>query len=617
VAGGARRGGRTRGARATVTMRTDGYAPIRDYAVIGDGRTAALVARDGAVDWLCLPNFDSPSVFARILDAERGGSFTLAPAEKYESERRYEDDSNVLETVFRTASGTVRVQDAMTLPQGDALVPLRELVRRVECLSGRVEMRFRLEPSFDFGRARTWFRREGSHWVTSSGTEAMGCAFWGVGDTELVEAGVEGMATLETGQSTLIALTAAHCEPLLLAGRADAEARLEQTRRFWMEWSARASYDGPWRSAVVRSALALKLLVFSPSGAIVAAPTTSLPEWIGGSRNWDYRFTWIRDGSYTLDALLGLGYDDEAHAFFWWLMHASRLARPRLETLYRVHGGTSTDEQEVARLAGYRGSRPVRLGNAAAEQVQLDVYGAFLNAVWRHVEAHGTLEAETGRSVAKVADFVAEAWQERDSGIWEVRSEPLHFIQSKAMCWAALDRAVKLAERDCVPDRRGHWRAEAGRIRRFVDDHGWDQAQESYVRAPEDSRPDGSLLTLFLVDYDDPRGPRLQGTLEAIRRELKDGPLVDRYRDDDGVGGEQGVFLTCSFWFADALARSGRLEEAAALMDDLVGLANDVGLYAEEIAQGSGEFLGNFPQALVHLALINAAVSIERARERR
>ena len=593
--------------------RHNGFLPIRDYAAIGDGRTAALVGRDGAIDWLCLPDFDSPAVFAAILDPDRGGSFSIRPTEAFEATREYLAGSNVLRTTFHTASGTVRVTDAMTLADESRLSPLREVARRIECLSGRVALTWTASPRFDYGRKAARLEQRGEHIVAADGRAALAFGAWNTGETVIRNATLASEFALSAGDRALISLVGAYAEPLVLVGRDDTEERLDATAAFWPRWSARAEYEGPWRDAVIRSALALKLLVFAPSGAIVAAATTSLPESLGTGRNWDYRFTWVRDAAYTLDALLSLGYDDEAHAFFWWLMHASRLTRPRLEVLYGIYGGGTTEEIELDRLRGYRGSRPVRVGNAAADQTQLDVYGAAMEAIWLHAQAHGELEAETGAEIAGIADYVAKAWRLADSGIWEVRSAPVHFVQSKAMCWAALDRAIKLAEAGLVPDRRVRWQAEADAIRAFIDEHGWDEARTSYRRAPELDDVDGSLLTLFLIGYDDPSSERMQGTLEAVRRDLGAGALIDRYRGEDGLEGSQGVFITCSFWMVDALARSGRIAEAETLMDELVGLANDVGLYAEEVDPATNDFLGNFPQALVHLGLINAATSLARA----
>ena len=593
-------------------QRDDGYAAIRDYAIIGDGRTAALVARDGSIDWLCLPDVDSPSVFARLLDARRGGSFTLAPDDDFETERRYEPSSNVLETTFRTSGGAVRVVDAMTLADRTWLSPLREVVRKVEGLAGSVRLSWRFEPRFGYARGRTTMGLRSGRHVASSGATALALATWGAGDEQRRGRGVEGTFDLHAGETALLSLSAAHQDPLVLTGRDDVEGRLERTRRFWVRWADACEYDGRWGETVLRSALALKLLVYAPSGAIVAAPTTSLPEWIGGTRNWDYRFTWIRDAAYTLVALLRLGFTAETRAFFGWVAHATAQTQPELKVLYRLDGALDADEEELPYLDGYRGSAPVRVGNAAAAQTQLDVYGPMLETVWLYAAEHGTIDVQSGRGIAKVADWVCRHWRLPDSGIWEVRSEPTHFVQSKAMCWVALDRAAKLAERGLIPDGRARWLREAAAIRQFVREQGWDGERGSYVRAPDLRELDASLLTMALFEYDDPAGPRVRGTIDAVRRELSEGPFVYRYRGDDGVEGEEGYFLTCSFWLAGALAKSGRVDDAIELMDELVALANDVGLYAEEVGP-DGDFLGNFPQALVHLGLVNAAVTIAQA----
>ena len=593
--------------------RVDGYAPIREYALVGDGRTSALIASDGSVDWLCLPNVDSPSVFARILDAERGGSFRLEPTAPFEAERRYLERSNVLETTFATAEGSVRVTDAMTLSDSSRLSPLRELVRKVDALAGIVPLRWAFEPRFDYGRAQTRIERRAGRWFALAGSSALVLSLCDVGEGELHDGAITGELSLAPGESGLFSLAATDKEPAVMPGREDSEARLERTKRFWLEWSDRTSYEGAWPDAVTRSVLALKLLTFAPSGAIVAAPTTSLPEWIGGGRNWDYRFTWLRDASWSLDAMLRLGYHDEAHAFFWWLMHASRLTQPRLQILYRIDGSIHTEERELSHLAGYRGSRPVRIGNGAREQVQLDVYGAVLEAIWLYGKAVGRLDGDTGREVGRIADFVAEHWSDPDNGIWEVRDERTHYIQSKGLCWVALDRACKLAEEGLIPDRGRRWRGAADELKAWVDEHGWDDRLQSYVRAPDLRELDASLLTLAVLGYDRDRSPRIEATVAAVERELREGPYVYRYRGDDGLKGEEGAFLTCSFWLVDAYARCGRLDDANALMEELLGLANDVGLYSEEINPRTGEFLGNFPQGLTHLALISAAVTIADA----
>jgi GH15 family glucan-1,4-alpha-glucosidase len=596
-----------------LVQRVDGYAPIRDYGVIGDGRTCGLVARDGAIDWLCLPNVDSPSTFARILDPQDGGGFLLAPVEAFDSEQSYIEGTNVLTTTFRTASGSARVTDAMTLTDTSFISPFREIVRKVEMLQGRVRFAWSVAPRFDYGRQEAKLARRYGRPCFSAGKNALAVSSWGVGETEFRERSVGGQFELRPGESALFSLSAAFQEPIIVPERRDTERRLEHAERFWTNWSSQVHYDGRWREHVVRSALMLKLLVFSPSGAIVAAPTASLPEWYGADRNWDYRYSWIRDASWTLEALLALGFHKEVTAFFWWIMHASRLTLPRLQVLYRVDGGPKADEKILGAFPGYRFSKPVRIGNGAAGQTQLDVYGSLLDAAARYVDAGFELDRDTGRELARIADYVAEHWHDPDSGIWEVRSKPTHFIQSKALCWVALERAVALAERGVLPDRRERWRREASAIQDFVEEEGWDDELGSYVRASDLRELDASLLTMALFGYRPASSGRIEGLLEAVQRELADGPFVHRYRGEDGVGGREGAFLACSFWLVDALAEIGRVDEAAKLMDELVALSNPIGLFAEEIDPVTHDYLGNYPQGLAHLALINAAVSIEGA----
>lgn len=600
--------------RVADSLRRD-YAPLRDYAVIGDGRTAALVARDGSIDWLCLPNLDSPSVFGAILDSERGGRFSLSPELPYEVTRRYLPDTNLLETTFTTQDGTVRVTDAMTLP-GDGLAPQRELVRWIEGLAGRVPMRWSAEPRFSYGAQQPRIERRGEVPVATVGGEALALCSWSAGQPQYGRASISGRFEVSAREQALIAIASAHGEPLVLPKRQQVEQRLSDTERFWRGWAGGRSYDGPWREAVLRSALALKLLVFAPSGAIAAAATTSLPESIGGERNWDYRFSWVRDSAFTLEALLTLGCPAEATAYFWWLMHASQLTHPKLQVLYRLDGGAAGAETELG-LSGYRGSRPVRVGNAAADQRQLDVYGELLQTCFLFSRAGGKLDLDLGRRLARTADLVCDLWREPDSGIWEVRSEPVHFTQSKIGCWTALRRAVQLAEQGQIPSgEAGRWRLEAKAIGKFIEEHCWSERKRSYVRFAGSEELDASLLLAILTGYGDSAGGRLGQTVDAIRRELGTGALLRRYSGDDGLRGGEGSFLTCSFWLADALARSGRVEEATETMEELLALGNDVGLYAEEMDPQTGDFLGNFPQGLAHLALINAAASIEDAQSR-
>jgi GH15 family glucan-1,4-alpha-glucosidase len=589
--------------------RIDGYAPIADYGAIGDGRTVALVARDGSVDWLCLPDLDSGSVFASLLDAERGGRFALAPEEPFEAERRYLPGTNVLETTFTTAGGSVRITDAMTLPDS-RLAPFRELARKIEGRSGRVPLAWRVEPRFGYAAAGVRFDHRAGLPVATAGSDALAVLSWDAGEPTVEDGAIHGRFEAVEGTRSLLSLSAAHGEPLVLPARADVDERIDATAAFWREWSSRRSHDGPWKEAVLRSALVLKLLVHAPSGAVAAAPTTSLPERIGGERNWDYRFCWVRDSAFTVDALLRLGCPAEANAYFWWLLHATQLAHPRLDVLYRLDGGTEADERTLP-LTGYRGSHPVRIGNGALEQRQLDIYGVLLRTAWLYAERTGGHDPDTGRRLAEIADHVCELWRQPDAGIWEVRSEPAHFTQSKQMCWVALDCALRLAESGSIPGRHAaRWRHEADAIRRFVDERCWSERVGSYVRHAGSEELDAGLLLGVLSGYSEPGDPRLERTIEAVRRELGRGPLVYRYTGEDGLTGGEGAFVTCSFWLVAALARTGRIDAAVETMEELLALANDVGLYSEEIDPETGDFLGNMPQGLVHLALIEAAATI-------
>ncbi len=589
-----------------------GYVPIGDYAAIGDGRTVALIARDGSVDWLCLPDLDSPSVFAAVLDSDHGGRFALRPEGPAQTQRRYLPDTNVLETIFTTSDGVVRVTDAMALPDSD-LGPTRELIRRVDGITGRVPMCWRLTPAFAYGAAATRLERRGAIPVAVYGRDALAVCSWEAGEPQIDAEAIFGRFETRESSSALIALCAAHQEPLVFPRREQVEARLEATTAYWRQWAADRNYEGLWRQAVVRSALALKLLFHAPSGAIAAAASTSLPEEVGGERNWDYRFCWVRDSAFTLEALLRLGCPSEAEAFFWWLLHASQLSHPGLQVLYRLNGGERAPERTLE-LDGYRGSRPVRVGNAAAAQTQLDIYGDLLQTALVYAEAGGHIDAETGRRLAGTADLVCQIWRQPDSGIWEVRSNPDHFTHSKMMCWVALDRAVRLSEAGHIV--RAHastWLRERLAIGDFIETRCWSEGLGSYTRQADGDELDASLLLGIILGYESPDPGRLAATVDALGVGLGTGPLLSRYSGDDGLRGGEGAFLCCSFWLADALARIGRSDEATQLMEQLIPRANDVGLYAEELDPDTNELLGNIPQALVHLALINAAVSISKA----
>jgi GH15 family glucan-1,4-alpha-glucosidase len=598
------------GEHAEPVRRTDGFIALRDYAVIGDGRTTALVGRDGAVDWLALPNLDSPTVFAAVLDADQGGRFALQPEVPFRVSRRYLPGTNVLETTFITDAGTVRVTDALTVYDDATLCPMRELQRRIDAISGSVPMSWVLQPRFGYGGQRPRLSWRAGIPIAAQGSAAMAVCSFDAGQPGLGEDTVTSRFTASEGNRALLVMTFTEQEPLIFPSRTDCDARMTHTVAAWREWSTRRSAPDRWREAVLRSALAIKLLVFAPSGAIAAAATSSLPECIGGERNWDYRYAWIRDSVFTLDAFLRLGCIAEARSYYWWLMHANQMTYPRLRVLYRLDGGASTRERTLP-LAGYRGSRPVRVGNGAADQLQLDSYGELLQTSSLYADAAGELDTDVARRLARVADFVCASWQHLDAGIWEVRSGSRHFTHSKMMCWVALDRATRLAERGLIPHRQlARWRSTQAQIRQFLHNECVSRRRGCYARSAGSDELDAAVLLGLLQGYSDDTDPVMRATVEAVDAELRTGPYVHRYQGEDGLQGNEGAFLPCSFWLADALARTGRVAEAVTLMDELVGLANDVGLYSEEIDPGSGAFLGNLPQALTHLALINAACTI-------
>jgi GH15 family glucan-1,4-alpha-glucosidase len=504
----------------------------------------------------------------------------------------------------------VRVLDAMTVSE-HGLEPMRELARSVEGVAGQVSMRWRFTPRFGYAAGKPECGWRHGVPVASYGCDAVAVANWDAGQPAWNDDAVSARFNIVAGGRALFALAAANREPLVLPARHAVEQRFAETVRFWESWTGARTYDGRWRDEVLRSALVLKLLIFAPSGASVAAPTASLPEEIGGERNWDYRFCWTRDSHFAIDALLQLGSDEDAKSLLWWFMQATALTAPRLHPLYRLDGGLHVTERTLP-LAGYRQSRPVRVGNAAIRQTQLDIYGHLFETAWLYSEGRRALDADMGRVLARIADYVCHIWRQPDSGIWEVRNGPFHFTHSKVMCWVAVDRAVRLAERGELPARHmDRWTRESAAIVAYVESECWSDTLGSYTRAAGDARADASLLMLPLVGYG--RRDRISATIDAVIRELREGDFVYRYRADDGVPGGEGCFVNCSFWLVSALARVGRVDEATALMERLVARANDVGLYSEEIDPKNGDFLGNFPQALVHLALVDAALALDRA----
>jgi GH15 family glucan-1,4-alpha-glucosidase len=587
--------------------------PIADYALLGDGRTAALASVEGSIDWMCVPRFDSEPVFGRLVAGDAGGSFSIRPVDGRPLDRRYRDGSTVLETRWKTDSSEVRLVEGMIGDVAGRLLPRTILVRRVTVEGTPTDIRIRFDPRKGLPGTPP---RSDQRWGT------LMCR-WGALVVGLraepglrIVPGEESVIEVGPGSPMTFVLTVADREPLSLVGPTYAARLLEETDHWWRGWSSSLEYDGLLRPAVVRSAITLRLLTYSPSGAPVAAPTTSLPESIGAGRNWDYRFSWPRDASIGVDAFLPLGQTEEARSYFYWLLHATRLTRPRLRVLYTVEGKPGGKEDEVDGVGGYRGSTPVRIGNGAGEQHQLDVYGWVLHAAWLRDRAGQRLPGEEWRAMADVADFVAKRWRDPDAGMWESREEPAQFVHSKLMAWVALDRAVRMARSRRVRRRRlARWGAARDAVAEEVRARGFDERRGTYVRAYGSSDLDGSLLLLPQLEFEEPGSPRISGTVEAVRGELSaGGPLVYRYPPDtDGLPGREGAFLACSSWMVQALALTGRAEEAAELLEDLWARANDVGLFAEQIDPATGEHLGNFPQALTHATLIQAVLAVQPA----
>lgn len=591
---------------------------IGDYALIGDGRSAALVSRAGSIDWLCWPRFDSPSIFASLLDAESGGYWRVAPRGQASFERRYLSGTNILETTMRTATGTVILRDLMSVwseaEKRGSLVPEHEILREIEIVTGEVDVEVVYEPRPDYGRRRPLIRPRG------------GLGLWcEVGGTTLILQhdlslhvtpdghGARGVAHLRAGERRVLSLVISKEAPAVIPPLgAPARERLDHARRWWRDWSGRCGYQGPYREAVLRSALALKLMVYAPSGAIIAAPTTSLPERIGGVRNWDYRYCWLRDASLTVRALLDLGYDGEAEALVSWMLHTTRLTWPELQVLYDVFGEAHLPERELRHLAGYANSRPVRVGNDAQRQLQLDVYGEVIDAVARHVAVTGDLDRATSRFLIGLGETVRRRWREPDEGIWEGRAGRHQHTHSKVLCWVALNRLVALAENGLLRSPVERFRTEMEAIRTEIESNGFNRELGSYTRLFNGQDLDGSLLLLPYYGYLDGAHPRLRSTCARIQERLGRGALVYRYLETtaDGLPVGEGAFGICSFWLVDCLARGGEIQAAHRAFAELLGYANDVGLYAEEIDPETGAALGNFPQAFTHVGLINAALTL-------
>lgn len=604
-------------------QRSASYPPIGDYGLIGNRHTCALVSRDGSIDWCCLPYLESPSVFAAVLDAARGGRFRVAPEAGTRCDRAYVGCSAVLRTTFTTASGVLRLHDFLPIRQGrgeEVSHSAHMIVRIAECLEGRVDVRVEWTPRPNYARDDVRVARQGTLVVASGSHGPLWLAGLPVGDaTEIRGGGVDARVTLRRGEALHLLCgwgDAAPGEPRELAERFR-----EHTLKWWERWEGDCAVEPearPWRAQVLRSGMVLKLLTNERSGAMAAAPTTSLPEEIGGIRNWDYRFCWVRDSSMTTRAFITLGQRGDGVAFLQFLERAAQQHNDpaRIQVLYGLNGEARLPEYTLGHLDGYACSAPVRVGNDAALQRQLDVYGELLQAAYELLRIGAALSPEQQIWLQGVADHVCQVWRLPDRGIWEVRGPERHFTYSKLMCWVALDRAIRIAERlGWERDLRG-WRREREVIRASILEQGYDAERGTFVQRFGGTQLDASNLLIPLVGFLPASDPRVQGTIDATLRELTEGGLVRRYLPEtaaDGVGGGEGAFVICTFWLVDALALSGRTAEAWEVFDTVLGMANDLGLYAEEIDPGTGAFLGNFPQAFSHVGLINSAHFLGRA----
>jgi len=599
--------------------------PIADHALLSDRHSAALVDKAGSVEWLCFPRFDSPSVFGRILDDD-AGHWSIRPTSDFDVQRRYLDDSLVLETTFRTADGTLRITDALALgPDNDdhrlGIGAPHLLVRAVTCLAGEVEVDVSYRPRPEYGLVTSTLN------TVDGGVTARGGAEWLVltAPMELTTADstASGRRRLTTGETLHFALHRSTLgeTPARVWSQEDLADALDRTVGSWRSWAAlHQSYDGPWRDLVHHSGRVLQALSYQLSGAIVAAPTTSLPEGVGGERNWDYRYSWIRDASFTMEALWVAACPDEAEDFFAFMTTAGAAslgAEHELQIVFGVGGERDLTERELPHLSGWRDSSPVRVGNGAWKQQQIDVYGELLGSAHRLADQLTDMDADVRRFLVELADAAAQRWREADQGIWEVRGEPRHFVYSKVMCWVAVDRAITLADALQASDKVDGWKRARDEIRETVLREGWSEHANAYTQHFGSADLDASSLVLPIVGFLPADDPRMRATIDAISQGLTDERgLVFRYRPEggvDGMTGEEGTFVLCTFWLAHALALAGQVDRAREVFERAAGYANDVGLLAEEVDSRTGELLGNFPQAFSHIGLVNAAWAISEA----
>ena len=606
------------------------YLPIEQYGVIGDLHTAALVGRNGSIDWLCLPRFDSPSVFGAILDDRIGGRFRINATGSVTNRQLYVPDTNVLVTRMVTGTGVAELYDCMPIESdvhGDR-ARRHDLLRVIHGVRGTVELELVCQPAFDYARTGHTVR-EVPH----------GCVFTADADVEgkparlsllasvplTIEGGTaRACFTVQEGEWVGIVLEWVnndHQPATMLPPTLALRHRVQETVDYWQRWLGRSTYRGRWREQVARSALALKLLTYAPTGAIIAAPTTSLPEWIGGPRNWDYRYSWVRDSSFIVYALMRIGFVEEAAHFIDFLTTKCLdiTAGKSLQVVYRIDGSTDLEEHVLDHLEGYRGSKPVRIGNAAKDQLQLDIFGELLDSIYLYDKYGSPVSYDVWKNLTWMLDWLVDHWQQPDDGIWEVRGGRQSFVFSRMMCWVAFDRALRMANKRGLPAPWNRWEETRTAIYEDVMAHGYDPKQGTFVQHYGAPWVDAANLLMPLVKFVAPTDPRMLGTIEATRKRLVSDSLVYRYDPEcaapDGLAGEEGAFSLCTFWWVEALTRAGRLREARLTFEKMLTYANPLGLYAEEIGH-SAEALGNFPQGFTHLALISAAFNLDRALDR-
>lgn len=601
--------------------RREPYLLIEDYALIGDGMTAALVSNDGSLDWCCLPRFDSPSVFARILDCERGGYWQIAPLDEFRVSRHYLDDTTVLVTRFTTDSGEAELLDFMPAQStGPDLLGISAIVRMVRGIRGTVRLALHLDPRFDYARAlpEGWTLQPGKGARTVQGGLAL--TLYTTHQIAAEGSAIQASFSVTQAQETNFVLTCRRPPSVVWRTQVvEAAPRLlAETVDFWQSWIARCRYDGPYREMVRRSALTLKLLHHAPTGAIVAAPTTSLPEALGGVRNWDYRYAWVRDTAFTIYALFLLGYREEGESFFDWLVQTCQGDPAQLQVLFGVGGERGIEEFELPHLRGYKDSAPVRVGNAAHAQVQHDLYGDVLDSAYLLHKYGGVISGDLWKFLHATVERVLQIWQQPGQGIWEVRSRPRHFVYSKALCWVAVDRGIKLAERLGHPADLQRWHVARDAIMDDLLAHGYNRRLDCFTQAYGSTELDAATIAIPLRKVLPASDPRVISTVKKVVERLESSHLLHRYgfNAEDGLPPGEGVFLLCSFWLVDVYAEMGEIDRAQRLLEHLLSLANDVGLYAEEIEPATGSHLGNFPQAFTHVALINAVHGIEQEKAR-